>query len=394
MKHLFAFGTMCLTSAVVIAAQPPAAKPNTALQLAPIVTPVAAQPTPVATPPPQQGSPAFYASKIWELTGGTRTLSQIKAGLSGNESQYSLSIDKNMAEKINGVLTQAFDPVPALFQDYIAKTGRPDQLAAIVKWLESPFGKKVQDAEGKAPPLQYNELERTIPLKEPKFSKEREQLYQRYDKVVYATTNKMISETVEFYLLVNNGIKPPTERMPPKEIEQAAKLKRTQMSTLTQQLLPHLFASTYRDMIVDELRIYINFLETDNGRAYLQLTSDAYVYALQKVRPDVLLKLASIFEDELAILSPYSKEPLSEQKQKQLLNTMIKRFGKPPLIGAILEIRGGQITIVRHGAEQEAFGRPNHEFVTTDTIMKDLRKAHMDMRRYYQVVQKRVRMGQ
>ena len=394
MKHLFVFGTMWLTSATVIAAQPPAAKPNTAVQLAPIVTPAAAHPAPVATPPPQQGSPAFYAAKLWELTGGTRTLNQIKAGLGGSESQYSVAVDKNMAEKINGVLTQAFDPVPALFQDYIAKNGRPDQLAAIVKWLESPFGKKVQEAEAKAPPLQYNELERTIPLKEPKFSKEREQLFQRYDKVVYESTNKLIAETAEFYLLVNNGIKPPTERLSAKDLDQAAKLKRTQMGTLTQQLLPHLFASTYRDMIVDELRIYINFLETDNGRAYLKLTSDAYVNAFQKVRPDVLLKLASIFEDELAILSPYSKEPLSEQKQKQLMNTMIKRFGKPPLIGAILEIRGGQITIVRHGVEQETFGRPNHDFVSVDTLMKDLRKAHIDMRRYYQVVQKRVRMGQ
>lgn len=365
-----------------------------AVSTTPAATPARPAAAPGATPPPAAGSAADLAARIWVLSGGDKTLSQIKAGLSSGEGHLSVAIDKPMADKITEVLNQALDPVPVLYQDYIAKNGKTDQLASIVKWLESPFGKKVREAEAKAPPLQYHELERTIPLKEPKFSKEREVLYKRYEKIAYETNYKFISETSDFYMVVNNGIKPPTERTAAKDMEQALKLNRVKMSELTRQLLPHLFASTYREMIVDELKIYIDFLESEPGRAYLNLNTDAYVNALQKTRPDVLLKLAGIFEDELAVLSPYSKEVLSDARQKQLMTTMLKRFGKPPLIGAILEIRGGQMTIVRNGVEQEVYGRPNQDFVTVDTLMKDMRKARYDLRRYYQVVQKRVQMGQ
>ena len=387
----FLSGSLALVSAQTAPTKPAA----NGTQIAPLVTPAAAiAPTSSsAVAKPAAGSPADLAHKIWLFTNGDKTLAQLKNGLSGGDSQLSISIDKPMAEKINGVLGQAFDPIPGLFEEHIARTGKPEQLAEIVKWLDSPFGKKVREAESKAPPLQYNELERTIPLKAPNFSKEREQLYKRYDKVAYASTARMITETVEFYLVVNNGIKPPTERTAPKELDQAVKLSRARMDGLTQQLLPHLFASTYRDMIVDELGIYIKFLETDAGQAYLRLTSDAYVAALKQVRPAVLLRLADIFDDELAVLSPYSKEVLSPQKQRQLLQTMIKRYGKPPLIGAILEIRGGQITIIRHGAQQEMFGRPSQDLVTIDTILKDLAVAKVDLRRYYQTVQKRIKSG-
>lgn len=378
---------LLLSSVYALSAPPAPAKPAPLTPPAAVVTPAP------ATVKSAAGSSADFAHKIWLFTNGEKTLTQLKTGLSGGDSQLSISIDKPMAEKINAVLSQAFDPIPGLFENYVAATGKPAQLAEIVKWLDSPFGKKVREAEAKAPPLQYNELERTIPLKEPKFSKEREQLYKRYEKAAYDSTAKMITETVEFYTVVNNGIKPPTERISPKELDQAVKLSRERMSSLTQQLLPHLFASTYRDMIVDELGVYIKFLETDAGQTYLRLTTDAYVTALQKVRPSVLLKLADIFDDELAILSPYSKEPLTPQKQRQLMTTMIKRYGKPPLIGAILEIRGGQITIIRHGAQQEMYGRPSHDLVSVDTLLKDLALAKTDMRRYYQVVQKRVKSG-
>ncbi|MBI3560941.1 MAG: hypothetical protein HY080_04405 [Gammaproteobacteria bacterium] len=392
-RRLIFIGLVASNGLMSQAAPSPSGKPA-GVQLAPLTTPATATTSPPGTAAPAAGSVAELAHKIWIFANGEKTLNQIKAGLGGTENQLSVSIDKPMAEKINNVLTEAFDPVPGLFQDYVVQNGKPEQLAAITKWMESPFGKKVREAEARAPALQYNELERTVPLKEPKFSTEREALYKRYEKIAYAANARIITATMEFYTVINNGIKPPTERMPPKELEQTLKLAHTRMATITQQLLPHLFASTYRDMIVDELKIYINFLETDAGHAYLQLTSNAYVAALEKIRPGVLLKLASIFEDELAVLSPYSKEPLSEQKQRQLLITMIKRFGKPPLIGAILDIRGGQITIVRGGVQQETFGRPNHEYINVDTIIKDLHLSKIDLRRYYQVVQKHVRSGQ
>lgn len=371
-----------------------AANPSTTTTPPPKQTPATTVPVtpanPAATPAKPPNTNLELAKKIWLLTNGDKTITHIKTGLGGSESQMSISIDKSMAEKIIAVLNQAFDPVPEQIQGYVAEKGDTEQLTAIIKWLESFYGKKVREAEAKMQ-IQYNELERTVPLKEPKFSKEREALYKRYERIALEANTKFIAETVEFYTVINNSTKPPTERIAPKQLEQMLKLNQVKMNSLTQQLLPHLFASTYRDLIVDELKVYIDFLETPAGQSYLQLTTDSYVYALRKTRPEVLLKLAGIFEDELAILSPYSKEALSEAKQHQLLVTMMKRFGKHALIGAILEVRGGQITILRNNQEQEVFGRPNQDFITVNTLMKDMHKAKLDIRRYYQLVQKHAR---
>lgn len=377
------FSTTALLLCQPLLAAPPPATPPAAKQT---VTPVPANPAKPLV------ANLELAKKIWQLTNGDKTITHVKAGLGGGESQMSISIDKNMAEKITAVLNQAFDPVPEQIQAYIAEKGNPEQLTAIVKWLESFYGKKVREAEAKSQ-IQYNELERNVPLKEPKFSKEREALYKRYEQIALESNSKIITETLEFYQVINNSTKPPTERVAPKQLEQTLKLNQVKLNGLTQQLLPHLFASTYRDLIVDELKVYIDFLETPAGKSYLQLTTDAYIHSLRKTRPEVLLKLADIFEDELAILSPYSKEVLSEAKQNQLMVTMLKRFGKHALISAILEVRGGQITILRNNQEQEVFGRPNQDFITVNTLIKDMRKAKLDIRRYYQLVQKHVRQG-
>ena len=342
--------TILFSTAVLLVCQPllAATPPTTTLapkQAAAAVAPASAAPT--AAPAKPLNSNPELAKKIWLLINGDKTISHVKSGLGGGESQMSLSIDKNMAEKITAVLNQAFDPAPEQIQAYIAEKGNPEHLAAIVKWLESHYGKKVREAESKSQ-IQYSELERNVPLKEPKFSKEREALYKRYERIALESNTKIITETLEFYAVINNSTKPPTERVAPKELEQTLKLNKDKMSVLTQQVLPHLFASTYRDLIVDDIKVYIDFLETPAGNSYLQLTTDAYTNTLRKLRPDVLLKLADIFEDELAVLSPYSKETLSEAKQTQLMTTMLKRFGKHALISAILEVRGGQITILRN----------------------------------------------
>ena len=91
------------------------------------------------------------------------------------------------------------------------------------------------------------------------------------------------------------------------------------------------------------------------------------------------------------MLSPYSKAKLSDAQQRQLMALLIKEHGKPIVIRAMLEARNGEMTIMYKGEDKEVFGRPNQEYVTLDTLMRDLDRSGKDIREFYKIVQKYLR---
>ena len=227
LANLFFTASALLLCNPLLAANP-TATPTSPTKQSTVTAPALPPANPAAAPAKPGNTNLDLAKKIWVLTNGDKTITHIKSGLGGGESQMSLSIDKNMAEKITAVLNQTFDPAPDLIQHYVAEKANPEQLATIIKWLESFYGKKVREAEVKSQ-IQYNELESTVPLKEPKFSKEREALYKRYERIALEANTKTISETVEFYHIVNNSTKPPTERIGPKQLEQTLKINQVKI---------------------------------------------------------------------------------------------------------------------------------------------------------------------
>jgi len=136
----------------------------------------------------------------------------------------------------------------------------------------------------------------------------------------------------------------------------------------------------------------LNYLDSEAGRHYNDLLLDAYIDATKVTRPKTLLQISKLFGDEMAILSPYSKEKLTEAKQRELMAMLIKQYGKPSIIRAMVDARAGQITIkTKDGDTKEVYGRPNHQLVTLDTLMTDLSKSGMDIRGFYKILQKQQR---
>jgi len=237
----------------------------------------------------------------------------------------------------------------------------------------------------------FNDPEVGVPISKDDLSQERAELQTRFGRLMYATVNTYLGGTLEHFMTLQNNTRPPEQRMTDKELEQQVKLASVKVGGITSQLLPHVFTRTFSELSLEELTVYMNYLDSEGGKHVTDLMLDAYLDALRKSRPKALLSLSKLFEDELSILSPYSKEKLTEAKQRELMDMLIKQHGKDTIIRAMLEARVGQMTIKTADDTKEVYGRPSHKLVTLDTLMMDLDKSGMDIRRFYQIVQKKLR---
>jgi hypothetical protein len=68
--------------------------------------------------------------------------------------------------------------------------------------------------------------------------------------------------------------------------------------------------------------------------------------------------------------------PISNQQQIQ---NLIEQVGKTQIIDVIMELRYGEITILRGTGFNDNYGRPNMDYISAKTVAEDLKKLNMDV---------------
>lgn len=329
-------------------------------------------------------------AKLWPATGGDMLLERIKTSMLTGEENLLAGLEAENSQKIQAIVEQNFVDIKAHMLDYMIRNGRSTMLKQAHNFLETPLGVKLSKMNLNSQSL-FNDPETGVPISRDDLSPERAELQSRFGRLMYATVNTYLSATLEHFMTLQNHTRPPELRKTDKELEQQIKLASVKLGGVTTQFLPHVFTRTYSELSLEELTVYINYLDSEGGKHVTDLMLDAYLDALVTTRPKVLLSMSKLFEDELAILSPYSKEKLSDAKQRELMAMLIKQHGKATIIRAMLEARAGQMTIKSGGDTKEVYGRPSQELVSLDTLMMDLDRSGMDIRRFYQIVQKKLR---
>lgn len=329
--------------------------------------------------------------KLWAASGGDALLERIKTSMVTGEDNLLLGLEGDNAQKISAIVEQNFVNIKAHMLAYMAQHGRSTTLKQAYNFLDTPLGAKLVKLNLNSQSL-FNDPEVGIPISRDDLSRERADMQTRFVKIMYATVNTYLSGTQEHFMTLHNHIRPPQQRLTDQELEQQIKLASVKVGGITTQLLPHVFTRTFAELSLEELTVYLNYLDSEGGKHVNDLMLDAYLDALKTTRPPALLSLSKLFEDELSILSPYSKEKLTDAKQRELMAMLIKQHSKATIIRAMLEARAGQMTIMTPDNDtKEVYGRPNQELVTLDTLMKDLDRSGMDIRRFYQIVQKKMR---
>ena len=327
---------------------------------------------------------------LWKANDDDLLLDNIKASLLNGDKTLLSGLTAKNAESVKKIVDDNFAAIKDHMLQYMAQNGRSTQLKRAYNWLQTPMGKKISDQHLFAQML-FTDPEAKIPVKAPELSPERVQLQSRFEKILFSNVNTFQTETLAYFMTIQNQTRQPEQRATDVQLNQQIKSASVGISGITNQVMPHVFNRLFTNLSLEEVTVVMNFLDSEGGRHYNDLLLDAYIDAIKSTQPQALLAISKLFDDALAILSPYSKEKLTEEKQRELMALLIKQNGKPTIIRAMIDARAGQITIKTPDNDtKEVYGRPNHNLVTLDTLMTDLSKSGKDIRGFYKILQKQL----
>lgn len=334
-----------------------------------------------------KNSNADYIAFLWGSYHVDYLLENMKASLYSGENNLIGGLEKTNTDKIKAIVDQNYVDINTHMKAYMAKQGRSTLLVKSIKWFKTPLGEKLTKLNT-IPNSLFVDPEAPIPTKEPDVSRERLQLKKKFEGLMFGPANGFIIGTHEHFMTLQNYTKQPNNRLQPKQLEQQIQLSTVKLRNITSQILPFAYYRNYNDLSLEEVTVLLNYLDSDAGRGFTDLLVEAYLDAIKVTEPTALLSLSKMFENELSVLSPYSKAKLSDAQQRELMALLIKEHGKPVVIRAMLEACNGEMTIHYKGEDKEVVGRPNQEYVTLDTLMRDLNRSGKDMRDFYKIVQK------
>lgn len=334
------------------------------------------------------------AEKIWNLNGDNLLLASIEASMISGKKNLLNDLTQAQISSIKKILDANFVHIKQAMLQYMASTGRATQLQQYYTWLETPMGQKVAKMHLFAQ-MMFSDPEAGIPVKPPVLSDARAKLQNRFIQILYNDYNSLQSATMAQFMALQNQTRQPEQRWSDTQLEQQTRLATVNLSSISSQVIPYVFDTQFKDLSLEEVTVVLNFMNSDTGRYYDDLLVDAFIHASRSTRPETLLAISKLFDSQTAILSQYSKVKLTAAKQRELMAMLIKQYGKPTIIRAMIDARNGEITInVPGGGTKEVYGRPNHKLVSLDTLMTDLGKSGMDIRGFYKVLQYHLRTGQ
>ncbi len=328
-----------------------------------------------------------YVHKLWKQNGVDVLLDNTLASLYSGERDLLGGLDPDNKQKIKAIVDDNHARLKEHMLKYMEKHGRSTLLVKAIKWLNTPLGKKISKLNI-VPQSLYTDPESGIPVKEPDISPERMALKKKFETIMYSPNSGFMTSTLEHYMILQNHTRQPNQRMQSAQLQEQIKLAKVKVRNVIPQIMPHVYYRNYNDLSLEEVTVLLNYLDSDAGRGFNDLLLEAYIDGLNTTRPDALLSLSKLFEDELSVLSPYSKKTISSAQERQLMALLVKQHGKPRIIRAMLEARNGEMTIMHKGEEKDVYGRPNQKLVTLDTLMKDLGKSGKDIREFYKILQK------
>ena len=332
-------------------------------------------------------SNADYINFLWKSYNVDKLLGNMQSSMYSGENNLIGGLEKENADKIKAIVDRNYADIYKHMNDYMAKNGRSTLLVKSIKWFKTPLGEKLTNLNT-IPNSLYVDPEAGIPTKEPEVSRERLGLKKKFEGLMFGPANAFVTGTHAHFMTLQNHAKQPNNRLQPKQLEQQIQLTDVKLRNITSQTLPFAYYRNYNELSLEEVTVLLNYLDSDAGRGFTDLLVEAYLDAIKVTQPSALLSLSKLFENELSVLSPYSKTKLTDAEQRQLMALLIKEHGKAVVIRAMLEARNGEMTIMYKGEDKEVVGRPNQDFVTLDTLMRDLDRSGKDIREFYKIVQK------
>lgn len=201
---------------------------------------------------------------------------------------YQESLNEKVIDDIGEIIKGSFDPsvIQSILASYIAEHLSTEDMLAVMEWLDSPLGQKITHMEEMAStPEAYRAMIASIPsLKLESDYDERLALVHEIDKSVKAT-ELIVDRMLNMQVITVNSLSSafPTLNLPSEtEIRMNFTQNRELISSAISREIALSILYTYRDISQNDLKAYINFMDTDHGKRYHQViqegTNRAYAH--------------------------------------------------------------------------------------------------------------------
>ncbi len=236
----------------------------------------------------QAATSTAKAEKLMDISGMSAQIDEIPLmiGMTLQQQQAQLQMPDWQLQTLSDALQAGFDPKPmkADIRTHLeSKLDAADADAALA-WLESPLGQRATELEGQAglPAVQQEVMRRLQTGGGDELSTERQALIERFDDATGAS-----DMSVEMVMGIQRGMLTAILRAagaPAEQLDAALGqigAARGQIAAAVEAQNQATFAVVYRDLSDAEMREYVEFAESDSGRAYHQAMLSGFAKAME-----------------------------------------------------------------------------------------------------------------
>lgn len=200
--------------------------------------------------------------------------------------------DKTIADSYNG------SEIYKLVFEYFKDNFNREYILAVKEFLSSPLSEKISELEQKVSTSEGlgamkkfgSDLQANPP------TKERSSLVKELDAAIGAT-DLQIETTVTMYEGIAKAVLPVTvndSRRSESELKNMAEEMRKELKSMLKGVISVSFLYTYQELNDEELKQYINFWSSDAGKWFNKVSSEAFIFAMDKAAEQAALRFAML----------------------------------------------------------------------------------------------------
>jgi hypothetical protein len=224
--------------------------------------------------------------------------------------QYKARINPDIFAQGEKTITDSYNgsEIYKLIFEYFKDNFNREYILAVKDFFSSPLSGKISELEQKVSTPEGlgamkkfgNDLAANPP------TKERSGLVKELDEAIGAT-DLQIETTVTMYEGIAKAVLPVTvedNRRSESELKNMADEMRKELKSILKGVISVSFLYTYQELNDDELKQYINFWSSDAGKWFNKVSSEAFIFAMDKASEQAALRFAMLANKKLITDKP------------------------------------------------------------------------------------------
>lgn len=215
-------------------------------------------------------------------------------------SQYKTRINPDIFAQGDKIIADSYsgNETYKLIFEYFKDNFNREYILAVKDFLNSPLSGKISELEQKVSTPEglgaMKKFGNELAINPP--TKERSELVKELDAAIGAT-ELQIETTVTMYEGISKAVLPLTlddSRRSESELKNMAQEMRKELKSMLKGVISVSFLYTYQQLSDDELKQYINFWSSDAGKWFNKVSSEAFIFAMDKASEQATLRFAML----------------------------------------------------------------------------------------------------